>query len=90
MTDTTTVQTLEAPQYDSWTRSTRSPTPAYVWLHCSEPRDVDCYQAMLDEGIKGRPGPAFGAGTDYNRLELLMQPTVFDSMAAKLELFVSN
>lgn len=67
-----------------------SPAPAYVWLHCTEPRDEDCYQAMLNEGIKGRPGPAFGAGTDYNRLELLMQPAVFDSMAAKLELFVAN
>jgi len=45
---------------------------------------------MLDEGLKGRPGPAFGAGADFNRLELLMQPAVFDSMAAKLELFVAD
>ena len=85
-----TLQTLEAAQYDSWTQITRSPAPAYVWLQCTEPRDQDCYQAMLNEGIKGRPGPAFGAGTEYNRLELLMQPAVFDSMAAKLELFVAN
>ncbi len=84
------LQTLEAAQYDSWTQSTRSPAPAYVWLQCTEPRDQDCYQAMLNEGIKGRPGPAFGAGAEYNRLELLMQPAVFDSMAAKLELFVAN
>lgn len=84
------LQTLEAAQYDSWTQITRSPAPAYVWLQCTEPRDQDCYQAMLNEGIKGRPGPAFGAGTEYNRLELLMQPAVFDSMAAKLELFVAN
>ena len=61
-----------------------------MWLHCLEPRDDDCYQAMLDEGLKGRPGPAFGAGADFNRLELLMQPAVFDSMAAKLELFVAD
>ena len=45
---------------------------------------------MLNEGIKGRPGPAFGAGKEYNRLELLMQPAVFESMATKLELFVAN
>ncbi|DBA90224.1 TPA: hypothetical protein ACH3X1_003522 [Trebouxia sp. C0004] len=84
------LQKLEAAQYDSWSSSTQSPAPAYVWLQCTEPRDQDCYQAMLNEGIKGRPGPAFGAGTEYNRLELLMQPAVFDSMAAKLELFVAN
>jgi hypothetical protein len=84
------LQKLEAAQYDSWTQSTCSPAPAYVWLQCTELRDQDCYQAMLNEGIKGRPGPAFGAGKEYNRLELLMQPAVFDSMAAKLELFVAN
>ena len=45
---------------------------------------------MADFGIFGRPGVAFGAGTDYNRLELLMQPAVFDSLAAKLRLFMTS
>ena len=45
---------------------------------------------MLAEGIEGRPGPAFGAGSEFNRLELLMQPAVFDSLAAKLQMFVAR
>lgn len=43
---------------------------------------------MADSGIIGRPGHVFGSGADYNRLELLMQPAVFDSFAAKLRQFV--
>ena len=83
-------QDLEPAQPDSWTGTFRGPSPAYLWLHCNEPRDSDCYQSMADFGIIGRAGPSFGAGPDYNRLELLMQPGVFDSLAAKLELFMTS
>lgn len=83
-------QDLEPAQRDSWTGTVRGPTPAYAWLQCNEVRDQDCYQAMADVGIMGRSGPAFGAGPDYNRLELLMQPAVFESLAAKLQLFMTS
>lgn len=84
------LQALEPAQLDKWTRTVRDPSPAYAWLHCNQPRDQDCHQAMVEGGIIGRPGPAFGADSSYNRLELLMQPAVFDSLAAKLQLFVDG
>ncbi len=84
------LQALEPAQYDKWTGAIRSPCPAYVWLHCNEARDEDCYEAMQAAGIIGRPGPMFGADASFNRLELLMQPPVFDTLAAKLEIFVSG
>ena len=82
------LQDLEEAAMDSWTGIRRSPSPAYAWLRCTEERDRDCYQSMANDGIIGRAGPAFGAGADYNRLELLMQPAVFGSLAAKLRLFM--
>lgn len=75
---------------DSWKGISRRPNPAYAWLRCNEARDQDCYQVMADRGIIGRPGPAFGGGAEYNRLELLMQPGVFDSLVAKLRLFMTS
>jgi hypothetical protein len=48
-------------------------------------RDPDCFVTLKAGGLLGRPGPAFGMGPEYARLELLMRAEEFDMMVRKLE-----
>ena len=69
---------------DAWSGDVHKPAPPYAWVECKGRMAEDCYGALLEGGVKGRPGPQYGGGKEHARVELLMSDANFQTMLPKL------
>eukprot|EP01051_Picozoa_sp_SAG22_P016967 SAG22_NODE_2513_length_2489_cov_3.750628_1_plen_234_part_10 len=85
--------TANVPAFDSYTGTTRNPTPPYSWIECTDPADIarTCQQVFLDAGIQLNGGDGYGAAAGaFVRLELLMHAATFEAIGNRLEVLLSG
>ncbi|KAF0918081.1 hypothetical protein E2562_022671 [Oryza meyeriana var. granulata] len=76
------------PQYCTYFKRTKEPSPAYAWVKCEWEEDVDCYETLLAAGIISRSGTLNEAGARYTRVSLLKTQDDFDVLLERITDFV--
>ncbi|XP_006644625.1 alliin lyase-like [Oryza brachyantha] len=76
------------PQYCTYFKRTKEPSPAYAWVKCEWEEDVDCSQTLLAAGIISRSGISNEAGGRYTRVSLLKTDDDFDVLLERITEFV--
>ncbi|GJM93327.1 hypothetical protein PR202_ga09874 [Eleusine coracana subsp. coracana] len=66
------------PQYCSYFKRVREPSPAYAWVKCEREEDEDCHEALLKANIITRTGVTYEASERYMRVSLLKSDDDFD------------
>ncbi|KAK3161770.1 hypothetical protein QOZ80_1BG0081180 [Eleusine coracana subsp. coracana] len=72
------------PQYCTYFKRVRAPSPAYAWVECEEEEDQDCYEALLKENIITRSGVRNEASSRYTRMSLLKSDDDFDVLMERV------
>ncbi|KAJ3684795.1 hypothetical protein LUZ61_013959 [Rhynchospora tenuis] len=78
-----------SPQYCTYFKKIRDPSPAYAWLKCENEEDTNCAEVLMKGGIISR-GTGFGASTRYTRLSLLKTDDHFEMLLQKLKPLVTS
>uniref|UniRef100_A0A0A9EBX3 Alliinase C-terminal domain-containing protein n=1 Tax=Arundo donax TaxID=35708 RepID=A0A0A9EBX3_ARUDO len=73
-----------APQYCTYFKRIREPSPAYAWVKCEREEDEDCYGALLKAKIISRSGVANEARSRYTRISLLKSDDDFDVLMERV------
>ncbi|CAD5174200.1 unnamed protein product [Musa acuminata subsp. malaccensis] len=60
-----------SPQFSSYFKKSREPSPAYAWLKCKREEEKDCSALLNGAGIISRSGTIFEADSRYTRLSLI-------------------
>lgn len=79
-----------SPQYCTFFKRVRDPSPAYAWLKCERQEDTNCHEILEAAGIIGRQGSMFGADNRYVRLSLVQSQDDFEILINKLRNLVSK
>ncbi|KAL9449540.1 hypothetical protein AB3S75_011459 [Citrus x aurantiifolia] len=79
-----------APQYCTYFKKIRPPSPAYAWVKCEREEDKDCYEILKAAKIIGREGRKFRAEARFVRLSLLKSQDDFDLLLHRLDELISN
>ncbi|CAL0302990.1 unnamed protein product [Lupinus luteus] len=79
-----------SPQYCSFFKRDRDPSPAYAWVKCEREQDKNCYDALEAAGINGRQGSVYSADNRYVRLSLIRSQDDFEILINKLRNLVAN
>uniref|UniRef100_F6H6R2 Alliinase C-terminal domain-containing protein n=1 Tax=Vitis vinifera TaxID=29760 RepID=F6H6R2_VITVI len=79
-----------APQYCTFFKTVRGPSPAYAWFKCEREEDKECYTVLKEAGIIGREGNLYGAETSYVRLSLLKSQDDFDALLHQINKLVAQ
>lgn len=79
-----------SPQYCTYFKKIRDPSPAYAWFKCEMEEDVDCSAVLSEAGIISRTGTVFEASSRYTRLSLIKTRDDFDLLLQRMEALVSK
>lgn len=79
-----------SPQYCTYFKKIRGPSPAYAWVKCEMEEDVDCSAVLRAASIISRSGTVFEAGSRYARLSLIKTQDDFDLLLQRMEALVSK
>ncbi|KAL2966912.1 hypothetical protein AAZX31_16G144500 [Glycine max] len=79
-----------SPQYCTFFKRVRDPSPAYAWLKCERQQDMNCYETLKAAGIIGRKGSNFSADERYVRLSLIKSQDDFEILTNKLRSLVAK
>ncbi|XXG56136.1 hypothetical protein AAC387_Pa03g3633 [Persea americana] len=79
-----------APQYCTYFRKIRGPSPAYAWLRCEMEEETDCHAILKAAGIIGRSGTKFGFESRFVRLSLLKSKDDFNWLLQRITAFVAE
>ncbi|KAJ4806913.1 Tryptophan aminotransferase-related protein 4 [Rhynchospora pubera] len=79
-----------SPQYCTYFKKIRDPSPAYAWLKCENEEDADCAEVLMKGGIISRGGTKFGSSTQYTRLSLLKTDDNFEMLLQKFKPLVAS
>ncbi|CAL0328560.1 unnamed protein product [Lupinus luteus] len=79
-----------SPQYCSFFKRVRDPSPAYAWVKCERQEDNNCYEILEAASINGAEGIAFSADNRYVRLSLIRSQDDFEILINKLRILVSK
>ncbi|XP_062206700.1 alliin lyase-like [Phragmites australis] len=72
------------PQYCTYFKRIREPSPAYAWVKCEREEDEDCYEALLKAKIITRTGVGNEASSRYTRVSLLKSNDDFDVLMERI------
>ncbi|KAK3161769.1 hypothetical protein QOZ80_1BG0081170 [Eleusine coracana subsp. coracana] len=72
------------PQYCTYFKRIREPSPAYAWVKCEREEDEDCHEALLKGNIISREGGRYGASSRYTRMSLLKTDDDFDVLLERI------
>jgi aspartate/methionine/tyrosine aminotransferase len=72
------------PQYCTYFKRTKEPSPAYAWVKCEREEDEDCHEVLLKAKIITRSGVGSEAGSRYTRVSLLKTDDDFDMLLEKI------
>ncbi|XP_062219760.1 tryptophan aminotransferase-related protein 3-like [Phragmites australis] len=72
------------PQYCTYFKRIREPSPAYAWVKCEREEDDDCSEALLKANIITRTGVSNEAGSRYTRISLLKSDDDFDVLMERV------
>ncbi|KAF7820322.1 tryptophan aminotransferase-related protein 4-like [Senna tora] len=67
-----------SPEYCTFFKTSRDPTPAYAWVKCEREEDRNCYEILKAAKIEGREGSLYSAEDRYVRLSLIKTQDDFD------------
>lgn len=73
-----------APEYCTYFKRVREPSPAYAWVKCEREEDEDCYDVLLKAKIITRTGVANEAGSRYTRISLLKGDDDFEVLMERV------
>ncbi|KAL1319592.1 hypothetical protein HN51_071841 [Arachis hypogaea] len=79
-----------SPQYCTFFKRVRDPSPAYAWLKCEREEDKNCYEILKAAGINGHEGSMYSADDRYVRLSLIRSQDDFDILINKLTVLVAK
>lgn len=79
-----------APQYCTYFKKIRPPSPGYAWVKCEREEDKECYEILKAAKIIGREGKLFGAESRFVRLSLLKSQDDFDLLLHRLDELISK
>lgn len=82
------LQPFEAPHKCTFYGTVRESTPAYLWLSCQWPMDLNCAGLFTKYKLIGREGPLFGMGPEYIRFSLLSHQSSFEVFMVKLRTLI--
>ncbi|TVU06433.1 hypothetical protein EJB05_49649, partial [Eragrostis curvula] len=68
------------PQYCTYFKRTRAPSPAYAWIKCEREEDQDCHEVLLKAKVITRSGVGSEASSRYTRASLLKTDDDFDML----------
>ncbi|KAG4939507.1 hypothetical protein JHK86_045648 [Glycine max] len=74
-----------SPQYCTFFKRVKDPSPAYAWLKCERQQDKNCYEILEAAGIIGRQGSDYSADNRYLRLSLIRSEDDFEILINKLK-----
>ncbi|CAO1945782.1 unnamed protein product, partial [Urochloa humidicola] len=72
------------PEYCTYFKRIREPSPAYAWVKCEREEDEDCSEALLKAKIITRTGVGNEASSRYTRISLLKSNDDFDMLMEKV------
>ncbi|GJM93325.1 hypothetical protein PR202_ga09872 [Eleusine coracana subsp. coracana] len=72
------------PQYCTYFKRIREPSPAYAWVKCEREEDEDCHEALLEAKIISREGGRYGASSQYARMSLLKTDDDFNVLLERI------
>ncbi|CAO2178483.1 unnamed protein product [Urochloa humidicola] len=72
------------PEYCTYFKRTREPSPAYAWVKCEREEDEDCSEALLKAKIITRTGVVNEASSRYTRISLLKSNDDFDMLMERV------
>ncbi|CAO2194515.1 unnamed protein product [Urochloa humidicola] len=73
-----------APEYCTYFKRIREPSPAYAWVKCEREEDEDCYEALLKAKIITRTGVGNEVSSRYTRISLLKSDDDFDVLMERV------
>ncbi|THU72823.1 hypothetical protein C4D60_Mb04t16250 [Musa balbisiana] len=79
-----------SPQFCSYFKKSREPSPAYAWLKCEREEEKDCSALLNGAGIISRSGTIFEADSRYTRLSLIKTGDDIDLLLKRLEALISG
>ncbi|TKY46072.1 Tryptophan aminotransferase-related protein 4 [Spatholobus suberectus] len=79
-----------SPQYCTFFKRVRDPSPAYAWLKCEGQQDKNCYEILEAAGIIGREGSLYIADNRYVRLSLIRSQDDFEILTINLRNLVAK
>ncbi|XP_042391649.1 tryptophan aminotransferase-related protein 3-like [Zingiber officinale] len=79
-----------SPNYCSYFKTVRDPTPAYAWLKCEMDEDKDCQAVLRKFNIISGSGKLFEGDNRYTRLNLCMTNDHFELLMMRMEAMVSK
>ncbi|TVU35302.1 hypothetical protein EJB05_17186, partial [Eragrostis curvula] len=72
------------PQFCTYFKRIRVPSPAYAWVKCEREENQDCHEALLKANIITRSGVENEAGSRYTRVSLLKSDDDFDVLLERI------
>lgn len=72
------------PQYCTYFKKIREPSPAYAWVKCLREEDRNCSDALLKEKIITRSGVMYDVGRRYTRMSLLKTQDDFEVLLERV------
>ncbi|XP_072968207.1 alliin lyase [Typha angustifolia] len=79
-----------SPQYCTYFKRIRDPSPAYAWLKCELEEDKDCSDVLKKGRIISRGGTVFEASSQYSRLSLIKTQDDFELLLQRMAALVSE
>ncbi|KAJ6794731.1 alliin lyase-like [Iris pallida] len=79
-----------SPQYCTYFRKIRDPSPAYGWLKCEMEQHRDCEAFLRSEGVITRGGAIFHSDSRYTRLSLIKTQDDFELLMLKMEALINK
>uniref|UniRef100_A0A0A8ZUK6 Alliinase C-terminal domain-containing protein n=1 Tax=Arundo donax TaxID=35708 RepID=A0A0A8ZUK6_ARUDO len=72
------------PQYCTYFKRIREPSPAYAWVKCEREEDENCHEVLLKAKIITRSGVVSEASSRYTRVSLLKTDDDFDMLLERI------
>ncbi|KAG9456853.1 hypothetical protein H6P81_001361 [Aristolochia fimbriata] len=79
-----------SPQYCTYFRTMRQPSPGYAWIKCEREEETDCQEVLQAAGVFGNKGNFFGADRRYARLSLTKSQEDFELMLERIKGLVAE
>ncbi|KAL5173567.1 Chlorophyll a-b binding protein, chloroplastic [Glycine soja] len=79
-----------SPQYCTFFKSVRDPSPAYARLKCERQQDMNCYETLKAARMIGCEGSIFSADERYVRLSIIKSKDDFEILTNKLRSLVAK
>ncbi|KAK7277394.1 hypothetical protein RIF29_18545 [Crotalaria pallida] len=79
-----------SPNYCSFYKRVREPSPAYAWVKCERAEEKNCYEIIEAAGIISHPGSYFGVDDRHVRFSLVGVQDDFEILINKLKNLVAK